>query len=247
MSLLELAFLGIAGFVAGLVGYVTGLASVVSYPALLAVGLPPLSANVTNTVSLVTTGVGSMARSDRVLLDGDRRPLYIGIGCALIGGSIGAVALLMSPPEAFEAIVPYLVAMAAVALLCQPALRRWATRHEDRPWIWLLGVVLISVYGGYFGAGAGILFLALALVVTDEPLWRATLLKSALLGVANLVAALGFAFFGPVHWGAAVAMGVGCFVGGWCGPPVVRMIPATALRVTVGIGGLGLAMWLALG
>ncbi|MEP9393973.1 sulfite exporter TauE/SafE family protein [Gordonia sp. VNQ95] len=245
MSVLEFGLLILAGFGAGLIGYVTGLASVVSYPALLAVGLSPIAANVTNTVALVTVGVGSMGQSGRILLDGDRRRLYTGVVASLIGGTVGALILLLAPADSFKIIVPYLVALAAVALLIQPQLRRIAAKHADRPWIWFLGLGMISVYGGYFGAGAGILLLALALVVTNEPLWRATLLKSLFLGVANLVAAIGFAFFGPVHWPAAFAMAIGCLIGGWCGPPVVKRLPAGPLRIAVGIGGLGLAVWLA--
>ncbi|AZG45258.1 sulfite exporter TauE/SafE family protein [Gordonia insulae] len=246
MNAAEFAFLVLAGFGAGLIGYITGLASVVSYPALLAVGLNPIAANVTNTVSLVAVGIGSTAQSGRALLDGDRRRLIWGAVASLIGGTIGAVTLLLTPPGAFEAVVPFLVAVAALALLVQPMLRRWATSHEDRPWVWLIGLVVISVYGGYFGAGAGIMVLALMLVLTSEPLWRAALSKSLFLGIANTVAAVGFMIFGPVDWWAALAMAIGCLAGGWCGPPVVKRLPAEPLRIVVGIGGLALAVWLAL-
>ncbi|NDK88682.1 sulfite exporter TauE/SafE family protein [Gordonia desulfuricans] len=244
MTILQFALLILAGFGAGLIGYVTGMASLVSYPALLAVGLSPISANITNTVALVSVGVGSMSQSGRVLLDGDRRRLGIGVVAALIGGTIGALVLILAPPDSFRIIVPYLVALASVALLAQPRLRRIASKHADRPWIWYIGLGIISIYGGYFGAGAGIVLLALALVVTSEPLWRAALLKSLFLGVANLVAAIGFAFSGHVHWVAALAMAIGCLVGGWCGPPAVKRLPAEPLRIAVGIGGLGLALWL---
>ena len=87
----------------------------------------------------------------------------------------------------------------------------------------------------------------LMLVLTSEPLWRATLSKSLFLGIANTVAAVGFMLFGPVRWTAALAMAIGCLAGGWCGPPVVKRLPAEPLRIVVGLGGLGLAVWLALG
>ncbi|MDH3008607.1 MULTISPECIES: sulfite exporter TauE/SafE family protein [Gordonia] len=247
MSLTDLALLVVAGFGAGLIGYITGLASIVSYPALLAVGLTPIAANVTNTVALVAVGVGSTAQSGKALLDGDRRRLVIGLIAALIGGTLGAVLLLLTPAEAFEALVPFLVAIAAIALLVQPVLRRWATSHAERPWIFVVGLTLICIYGGYFGAGAGIMILALMLVVTSEPLWRAALSKSVFLGVANAVAAVGFMIFGPVDWWAALAMAIGCLLGGWCGPPVVKRLPAGPLRIVVGLCGLGLAVWLAVG
>ncbi|GAC70386.1 sulfite exporter TauE/SafE family protein [Gordonia soli] len=245
MSVADLVLLVVAGFGAGLVGYITGMASLISYPALLAVGLGPIAANVTNTIALVPVGAGSFAQSGRVLLDGDRRPFYSGIVAAAIGGTIGAVLLLVTPDEAFSSVVPWLVAVAAVALLAQPWLQRLATSHGERPWIWFVGTLVIAVYGGYFGAGAGIFFLALAMVVSTQPLWRAALQKSAFLGVANLIAAVVFIATGPVEWSAAIAMGIGCLAGGWCGPPVVRRLPAEPLRIAVGIGGLGLAIWLA--
>ncbi|MFT4043248.1 MAG: sulfite exporter TauE/SafE family protein [Gordonia sp. (in: high G+C Gram-positive bacteria)] len=245
MSVAALVALVVAGFAAGLVGYITGLASVVSYPALLAAGLPPIAANVTNTVSLIGVGVGSFSQSGRALLTGGRRRLAAAVVVSLLGGAAGALTLLCTPPDSFEVIVPYLVGSSAIALLVQPWLRQLASRHADRPGIWYVGLCLVSVYGGYFGAGAGIVLLALVLVVTSEPMWRATLLKSFLLAVANLVAALTFMISGPVHWPAAAAMGAGCLVGGWCGPPVVRYLPPEPLRIAVGIGGLGLAFWLA--
>ncbi|MDL9937951.1 sulfite exporter TauE/SafE family protein [Gordonia sp. ABSL1-1] len=246
MTPADLGLLFVAGYGAGLIGYITGMASIVSFPALLAVGLGPVAANVTNTVALVAVGVGSTAQSGRVLLDGDRRRLAVGAVAALVGGAIGATILLISPASSFEAVVPVLVAIAALALLGQPLLRAWATRHVDRPGPFIVGVLVISVYSGYFGAGAGIMVLALMLLVTNESLWRATLTKSVFLGIANVVAAIGFMIFGPVHWWAALAMGLGCLLGGWCGPPVVKRLPADPLRIVVGIGGLGLALWLAL-
>ena len=122
--------------------------------------------------------------------------------------------------DSFEIIVPFLVAIAALALLCQP---RCAGSPRTRiGWLFFLGMLAISVYGGYFGAGAGIMVLALMLIVTSEPLWKAALSKSLFLGISNTVAAVAFMIWGPVDWWAALAMGIGCFAGGWCGPPVVK-------------------------
>lgn len=166
---------------------------------------------------------------------------------ALLGGVVGAGVLLLSPDRVFVVVVPFLVAFASIALLAQPRLRaRVGEGADHRAW-WLAGVFLVSIYGGYFGAGAGVMFVALAMVLTGLPLWHATLLKSALLGIANAVAAVGFIIFADVHWGAAIAMGVGCLLGGWVGPPIVDRLPAAPLRIAIGFGGLGLALWLALG
>lgn len=256
MSVADLLLLLAAGFLAGVIGYVTGLASIVSYPALLLVGLPPLTANVTNTVALVAVGIGSFAKSGRVLLaDDPSTPQGVGGGkalaqaslTALFSGAVGAAVLLLSPDKVFAFVVPYLVALASLALLAQPRLRSGLGERAAHPGWWLLGVFAVSIYGGYFGAGAGVMFVALAMVLSGLPLWRATLLKSALLGIANAVAAVGFIIFTHVHWPAAIAMGLGCLLGGWVGPPVVAHLPATPLRIAIGVGGLGLALWLALG
>ena len=255
MSPADLAFLLAAGFAAGIVGYVTGLASLLSYPALLLVGLPPITANVTNTVAMVAVGVGSFAKSGRVLLEedpstplgtGGGKPLARAGAVAVLGGAVGAGILLVSPDRAFESVVPFLVALASIALLLQPRLRARMVGRAGHPGWWLVGVFVISIYGGYFGAGAGVMFVALAMVLSGLPLWRAVLLKAALLGIANAVAAVAFIVFAQVHWGAAIAMGLGCLLGGWAGPPVVARLPATPLRITIGLGGLGLAVWLAL-
>jgi len=242
VSLLDIGLLVVAGFFAGLVGFVTGLASIVSYPALLAVGLPPVTANVTNTVAMVAVGVGALSNSTREVADTGpklwRWALY-----SAAGGLVGAGILLLAPAGSFEAIVPFMVAFAALALLLQPRLRALAG-GRDMPRTYSVSLFVVAIYGGYFGAGAGVIFLAIALILTSEKIWRATILKSFLLGVANLVAAIGFAAFGPVHWGAAAAMAIGALAGGWCGPPVVRRIPPSVLRVVIAMAGFGLAVWL---
>ncbi|MEV0354570.1 sulfite exporter TauE/SafE family protein [Nocardia sp. NPDC050697] len=242
MSLLTIGLVAVAGFFAGLIGYVTGIASLVSYPALLAAGLPPVAANVTNTVAMVAVGLGSTANSGSALQE-DRRTLIRYAICSALGGAIGAGLLLCTPAAAFEIAVPFLIAAAALSLLLQPKLRELA---GDRtfPRAYPIGIVLIAIYGGYFGAGAGVMILALVLVATASDIWRASIMKSYLLGIANLLAALGFALFGPVHWVAAPAMAVGAFAGGWCGPAVVKVLPAKPLRWVIALCGFGLAIWL---
>lgn len=244
MTVLDLLLLVVAGFFAGVIGFVTGLASLVSYPALLAVGLPPVDANVTNTVAMVGVGVGALSNSAREVVETGPR-VWRWTAYAAVGGALGAWVLLVAPAGSFEAVVPYLVALASLALLLQPRIRALA-HGRDLPRTFAAALFVVAVYGGYFGAGAGVMILAVTLICTSENIWRASILKSYLLGIANLVAAIGFAVFGPVHWPAALAMALGAFLGGWCGPPLVARIPPTALRVGVAIAGFGLAAWLAL-
>ncbi|MBT2271605.1 sulfite exporter TauE/SafE family protein [Rhodococcus qingshengii] len=242
MNLLDFLFLVVAGFFSGLVGFVTGLASIVSYPALLSVGLSPVSANMTNTVALVAVGVGALANSSREVADAGPKLVRWSLYSAA-GGIIGALILWLAPEGSFESVVPAMVVFASLALLLQPKIRE-LSGGGDRPGIYSAALFAVAVYGGYFGAGAGVIFLAATLILTSETVWRATILKSFFLGIANLVAALIFAFSGQVHWVAALAMALGALAGGWCGPPVVKKIPPSVLRVAVAIAGFVLALWL---
>jgi uncharacterized membrane protein YfcA len=242
VTLLAFGLLVVAGFFAGLVGFVTGLASLVSYPALLAAGLSPVAANVTNTVALVAAGVGATTNASSEIAKDGRQLIRVGIVSA-VGGLVGAIVLLTAPAGSFEAVVPFLVAFAAIALLLQPRLRNFAGTRKF-PTLYPVALFFVAVYGGYFGAGAGVIFLALALICTSDSIWRASILKSFLLGIANLVAAIFFAFSGDVNWLAALALAIGAFVGGYSGPPVVKVIPPNFLRLAVVFLGLGLAAWL---
>ncbi|TQF69127.1 sulfite exporter TauE/SafE family protein [Rhodococcus spelaei] len=244
MSAAHYLLLVVAGFGAGLVGFVTGLASIISYPALLAVGLTPVAANVTNTVAMVAVGVGGTANSLRELTEMGPR-LWRWAAVSGVGGLVGALILLWAPAGSFETVVPYLVAVASLALLLQPRIRKLAGGKEF-PVLYPAALGVVAIYGGYFGAGAGVIFLALTLICTGLSVWRATILKSFLLGIANLVAAIAFSMSGEVNWGAAAAMALGALLGGWCGPPAVKVIPPTVLRIAVALAGFGLAGWLAL-
>ncbi|NNG19458.1 sulfite exporter TauE/SafE family protein [Naumannella sp. ID2617S] len=243
MSVATLAWLLLAGVGSGLVGYLTGLASLVSYPALLAAGLSPLTANVSNTLGLVGVGVGSTARAWRSV-SGDRRMLIIQSIVAALGGLGGALVLLYAGESAFERVVPLLIVAASLAVLAQPWLRRMSGEKEHTVG-YLIVLGLISVYGGYFGAGAGTIYLAVTSILTAMSFGRVMVLKSLLLGVTNLVAAITLICFGPVNWWAAIALGIGCIIGGNLGPAVQKLLPERLLRVTVALAGLVLAVWLA--
>ena len=249
MTLLQSALLVLAGIGGGLIGSIAGLASLVSYPALLAAGLPPVAANVTNTVALVLNGVGAVSASGPELRGQARRLLPLS-SAAVLGGAAGAALLLLTPSGAFEAIVPWLIGGAALALLVQRPPRELAAEgaaanpvHRD-PWWLPLVTVVIAVYGGYFGAAAGVMMLAVFLLSTGEGLARGNALRNVVLGVANLTAAVGFVVFAPVAWSAALPLAVGLFLGGRLGPRVVRVAPQTLLRRLIALAGLGLAVHL---
>jgi uncharacterized membrane protein YfcA len=250
MNALEFGFLVLAGVGAGLTGSIAGLASLISYPALLAIGIPPVTANITNTVALVLNSVGSVSAS-RPELRGQGRRLLPLMLAAVLGGVAGAVLLLLTPSGAFERIVPFLIAGASAAILIQRPPRERAIEgalhhpdHRDPRWL-ALGTFAVAVYGGYFGAAAGVLLLAMYLLGTGEGLPRSNALKNVILGVANAVAAVGFIVFASIAWSAALPLAIGLLVGGRIGPRVVRRSPQGALRRVIAVAGLGLAVHLA--
>jgi uncharacterized membrane protein YfcA len=202
-----------------------------------------VTANVTNTVALVFNGVGSILGS-RPELKGQGRWLMRIAPVTALGGAVGAALLLWTPAGDFEKIVPILLGLASLTIV----LPRGAAEHDlhrRRPVVVVVegaAIFLISVYGGYFGAAAGVMFLALLLRAGGATLPRATASKNVMLGVANLVAAAVFSFLAPVQWVAVIPLGVGCLIGSRIGPVVVRHAPATPLRVLIGGAGLALAV-----
>lgn len=239
---LRFGLLVLAGAGSGVVGYVSGLASLVSFPALLACGLPPLAANVTNSVALTGVTAGSVA-SARQELTGMRRRLLTFGAMGLVGGALGALLLLRLPPGVFAEVVPWLVAFGSVVLLLRPWLRRLhaGRLHERHPAV-LAAVGAVTIYCGYFGAGAGVLLLATFGAVLPDRMARLAALRSAVVGVANTTAAVIFVATGPVDWSAALPLGLGAVVGSALGPPLVRRLPETPLRIGVAIAGLALAV-----
>ena len=247
MSAADVILLVVAGVGAGLTGSVAGLASLFSYPALLAVGLAPVTANVTNSVSLIFATVGAVAGSRPELAGQSRRVRPLALA-GLAGGITGAVLLLSTPSAAFEKIVPFLIAAGSIAILVRRPILD-AAEHEHRrhdPRVVLACTGLIGVYGGYFGAGGGVMMLALFLWAMTDPLPRANAFKNLVLGTANGAAAVLFVFFGDVRWSAVVPLGAGVLVGARLGPIVVRRVPPTPLRVGIAIAGFALAAKLAI-
>jgi hypothetical protein len=242
---LAVTFLAVAGLLAGIVGTAGGITSLISYPALLAVGIAPFAANVTNVVSFIGGGVSSTLAS-RTELREHRVGLQAMAVVATIGGAAGAALLLATPPGVFAWIVPFLIASAGALLLVQPRVTVWH-RSRDRPaprslMLMVLGV--ISVYGGYFGAGSGVLVLAVVLVLVDADLVRANAVKNVLVTASVVIPVIVYAAAGPVTWWAAVPLATGATVGGVLGPRVTRRMPPRLLRTAVALMGFGLAGWL---
>ena len=238
----HVALLFVAGLGGGLTGSIAGLASVSTYPALLFVGLPPVAANVTNTVALVFNGVGSIWGS-LPELRGQRAVLTRLVPAAAVGGAAGAALLLSIPAEGFEKAVPVLIAASAV-LIALPRRERVEGTPVGRAQKILraVAIVAICVYGGFFGAAAGVLLLALFLATGSQSLAHANSTKNVVLATSNSVAAVVFIVFAPVSWPAVVPLGIGCLIGSRLGPVIVRRAPATPLRLLIAVAGLALAV-----
>nr|WP_269328143.1 sulfite exporter TauE/SafE family protein [Kineosporia mesophila] len=250
-----------AGIGGGLTGSIAGLASLISYPALLATGISPISANVTNTVALIFSGAGTLHGS-RPELRGQGPLLRKMLLWAVPGGIVGSVLLLLTPSDAFEKVVPFLIGGAALAVLLRtgPAVSdvpadqipHTAADLEPKPEnagpprALLVGTFLVGIYGGYFGAAAGVMLIALLLSLTDLGLARASAVRTTVLTAANAVAAVYFIAFGPVDWLYCLPLALGSLIGGRIGPIVLRNAPAGPLRILIALTGLGLAMDLAL-
>jgi uncharacterized membrane protein YfcA len=240
VSAVDVLLLVCAGVGAGLTGSIAGLASLISYPALLAVGLGPIAANVTNTTALVFSTLGSVLGS-RPELEGQAarlRPLAL---AGVLGGAAGAGLLLLTPSDTFERIAPWLIGAASLAILVRPRVHPEHQRAAAGPGL-AAGVFAIAIYGGYFGAAAGVLLLAVLLRAGGTTLPHANAGKNVILGVANAVAAVAFMVLAPVQWLAIVPLGAGCLLGSRLGPVVVRRAPATPMRLAIGAAGAVLAV-----
>lgn len=245
MTAAAIAALFAAGVVGGIVSVLVSLASLVTYPALLAIGLAPVAANVTNTVSLTFTGIGAGLGSRRELVGQRPTLLHLAVAAAA-GGLTGAVLLLALPSKAFELVAPLLIAGASVIVMLQPWLE---VRPIFRPRGLRPGAVvafyLTAVYTGYFGAAGGVLALVALGAIIARPLTHLIAAKNVLAGVSNGTAALVFAVFGPVAWIYVVPLAAGLFVGGLIGPRIARLLPPRALRLLIGICGISVAAFLA--
>ncbi|HLY50088.1 MAG TPA: sulfite exporter TauE/SafE family protein [Solirubrobacteraceae bacterium] len=236
MSPLHAVAIFVAGMAAGTINTVVGSGTLITFPALLAFGYAPVTANVSNTIGLVPGSVAG-AVGYRRELHGQRRRLLPLALCSLLGGITGAVLLLTLPAAAFKAIVPAFIAVALVLILIQPWLNRRLTsrrrRHDTAGPLAGASVFLSGVYGGYFGAAQGILLLAILGLALDDDLQRINALKVVLAGLVNLVAGIIFAIVAHVSWGPAGLIAGGSVLGGIVGARQGRRLSPLVLRLVI--------------
>lgn len=245
----HIAVLLVAGLAAGAVNAMAGGGTLLTFPALLAVGLHPVAANVTNTVA-VWPGYLSSAASYRGQWKDKRQLVRLSVAAAG-GGVVGTVVLLTTPSSIFHALVPYLVFAATGLIAAQPEISRRLAARRTEPVdpdhtspLLPLAVFAGAVYGAYFGGGLGIVLLAVLALGIPIDLGRLNALKSSLQLTVNTVALVGFALFGPVDWLAAVIIAPASFVGGIGGARIAQRLDAKVLRIAIVVFGVGVGIGL---
>jgi len=230
-----------AGVGSGILISTIGFASLLSFPVLLAIGLPPVVANVSNTIGLTPAGLSGSFGYRRELREHPVVTTVVLLTCA--GGAVlGVVALLGLPPGVFAAVVPYLILVTCLLVGAQPALSRFLRRGE-RPRrtrlsaVTTLACTVVGVYGGYFGGGSGVLMMAVLGFGADLELRVVNALKTLSVAAGNVVAAAIFAVVADVDWAAAGLLAAGSAAGGYAGALIGRRLPATLLRVLIVLGG----------
>jgi hypothetical protein len=237
---LEAAAVFAAGTAAGTINAVVGAGTLISFPTLLALGYPPVLANVSNTVGLTPGSVSAVIGYRRELAGQRSRLVRLGTASAA-GGVAGGLLLLRLPSAAFDAVVPVLIAIGCLLVLTQPIVNRWlGSRRVAAPHgsvlVWVL-VFAAGVYGGYFGAAQGVLLMAILGIGLNETMQRANAAKNVLAAIVNGVAALLFVLVAHVAWAAAALIALGSVLGGQLGAKVGRLLPDPLLRATVAVVG----------
>ncbi|NEC85257.1 sulfite exporter TauE/SafE family protein [Streptomyces sp. SID12501] len=234
-----------AGVSAGVVNAVVGSGTLITFPVLLATGLTPVTATVSNALGLIPGSISGAIGYRKELKGQGRRLLKLSVG-ALLGGLTGATLLLALPASAFEMIVPALVGLALVLVALQPLISRSVRRRRSRTGhsgrrdggpLLFTGLTLASVYGGYFAAAQGIIYMSLMGMLLDETLQRLNAAKNVLAAVVNTVAAVFFLFVADFDWTAVSLIAVSSAIGGQIGATVGRRFSPAVLRtliVTIG-------------
>ncbi len=240
---LQLLLVALAAVAGGAVNALAGGGTLITFPMLVAVGIPAVAANVTNTVALCLGYFGA-TWAQRKDLRGQERRLRLLLPVAAVGGIIGGILLLGTEERLFRALVPYLILLAAGLLAVQDPVRKWITRHSapkgseaaatggsDR---WAMPLVgFAAIYGGYFGAGLSVIVLAVLGLVIDESLTKLNAIKQAISFSVNVAAAIFFLFSGEVVWPVAAVMAVGALIGGVLGGRLAGKVKPAILRTIV--------------
>jgi uncharacterized membrane protein YfcA len=243
VTFLQMVAVLLAGMAAGTINVVVGSGTLMTFPTLLAFGVPPVTANVSNTIGLVP-GVASGVVGYRRELRGQRaRSIRLG-SASIAGGIVGALLLLSLPDDAFSAIVPALILLGLLLVVLQPRISAWVDRRHEGArgefgpwWVWP-AVFGTGVYGGYFGAAQGVILMGVLGIGIADTLQRLNGLKNVLAGLVNGVAGLIFVVVADVDWTVVALIAAGSIVGGQLGATLGRRLPPLVLRIVIVVVGL---------
>jgi uncharacterized protein len=245
----ELALAGLAAIAAGMVNALAGGGTLISFPALVALGIPEVVANITNTVALCPGYLGG-ALAQKKDLAGQKKRLLLLVPVGIIGGLVGGILLLYVSEQVFHILVPFLILLAAILLAVQDRIRDWIRRqtgHDgtDRKGCRnaALPVGLAAIYGGYFGPGLSVIYLAVLGLFLDDTLTRLNALKQCLSLATNVAAAVFFLFSGLIIWPLAVVMAAGALLGGAIGGHIAGRINPGRLKWIIVVIGTGVGLY----
>lgn len=245
MSLLEALAVVAAGLAAGTINAIVGTGSLITFPTLLAVGVPPLTANVSNTVGLAPGSVSGAIGYRRELTGQRARLIRLGVAAGA-GGATGSVVLLSLPEDSFLLVVPFLVGLGVLLVIAQPWIVKRVSRRADTPdhgapWL-TVAMFGMGIYGGYFGAAIGVLLIAALGIGLDESMQRVNAAKNVIAGITNGVAALLFIAVADLDWTVVGLIAAGSIVGGQLGAVIGRRLPSIVFRSFVVVMGV-VAIW----
>ena len=248
LSAYAIVLAGLAATAAGMINALAGGGTLISFPVLIALGIPDVAANITNTVALCPGYLGgTIAQKDD--LRGQERRMWLLLPAGIIGGVLGALLLLVISGQVFHLLVPFLILLAALLLAVQDRVRDWVRRHAGRDGSESQGsrraflpVGLAAIYGGYFGAGLSVIVLAVLGLVFDDSLTRLNALKQCISLGVNVAAAVFFLFSGLVVWPLALVMAAGALIGGAAGGRIAGRIDPVKLRWTVVVIGIAIGI-----
>lgn len=234
LSFFTIIFIFFGGIAGGLLSSVASMASLASYPVLLAVGIPPVYANVTNDAALIWTGIGSTISSLKEL-KGHWKQVAFYATFTVLGSILGCYLLLSFPSKVFEKVVPFFIAGSGVMVIASA--RHHNLEPHKRPlWqeiFYIAALLAMGVYTGYFGAAGGVIVLVLLTYITNEKFIVVNAIKNVVCGLANLVALIVFAFTSHIYWLQAIPLAVGMFIGGYLGMDILKIVPAKYVRIFI--------------
>ena len=248
LSILQYGLIGLAAFAAGFVNALAGGGTLITFPLMTFLGIPPITANVTNTVALCPGYFGATMAQRGLLIDQEKR-FWLFIPSALIGGLIGGFLLLKTGERLFTGLIPYLILLASLLLAVGEPIRKWLENRsgavqKSRFKIVFAGfsILVAAVYGGYFGAGLSVILLAVLALFVKDSITRLNALKQALALSTNVAAAIFFIFSGKVMWVLAAVMAAFALAGGALGGKVAGVINPVILRWIIVFIGIAVAV-----